>query len=282
MRAPHAPRRPQRQHGLSMIELLVGLTIGLLTIAVAIGTLVISRQVSGTVNDASQLQQQAAQAFRTIGQQARQAGSVRLNLAIAKDGTQPIDAGDSVAFEVPMGVTTVGGKSAPGKNEYQMVLGYQNYSESVVGSATEQSMFRDCLGQAPSTSAIRSGFVLEKAVGATSGELRCAGTNDLSQPVIANVADFRVRFVEQQANVATGIPTMQYRTAEAVAADAWPRIHAVEVCLEMEGSENQTDTGATQYVNCANQTVARGSRLRMVFRNTYQLRSQGRPSTPPP
>lgn len=282
MRNLYHLRHPQRQHGLSMIELLVGLTIGLLTISVAIGTLVISRQVSGTVNDASQLQQQAAQAFRSIGQQARQAGSVRLNLAIAKEGTQPIDPGDNVAFEVPKGVTTVGGKSAPGKNEYQLVLGYQNYNENLVGSATQQSMFRDCLGQAPSAGALRSGFVLEKAAGATSGELRCAGTNDVSQPVIANVADFRVRFVEQQANVATGLPTMQYRTAEAVAADAWPRIYAVEICLEMEGTENQTDTGATQYVNCANQTVARGSRLRMVFRNTYQLRSQGRPSTPPP
>ena len=75
MRNLHHIRHPQRQHGLSMIELLVGLTIGLLTISVAIGTLVISRQVSGTVNDASQLQQQAAQAFRSIGQQAHLLGS---------------------------------------------------------------------------------------------------------------------------------------------------------------------------------------------------------------
>ncbi|WP_159914344.1 PilW family protein [Pantoea sp. 18069] len=275
MQAEHSPARLRHQRGMSMIELLVGLTIGLLTIAVAIGTLVISRQVSGTVNDASQLQLQAAQAFRSIGQQARQAGSVRLNLAIAKEDAQPVDAGDAVAFEVPKGVTTVGGKSAPGQGEYQLVLGYQNYTEDLVGSATPQSQFRDCLGQAPSDSVIRSGFVLDKA----SGVLRCAGSNDQIQPVIANVADFRVRFIEQQANVTTGMPTMQYRTADSVAADAWPRIHAVEVCLEMEGTENLPDTGAaTQYVNCANQSVARGSRLRMVFRNTYQIRSQGRPS----
>ena len=83
MRRACQPPSPRLQQGLSMIELLVGLTIGLMTIAVAIGTLMISRQVSGSVSEASQLQQQAAQAFRSIAQQARQAGSLRLNLAYA-------------------------------------------------------------------------------------------------------------------------------------------------------------------------------------------------------
>ena len=60
------------QRGMSLIELMVGLAIGLLTISVALGALMVSRGVSGTVTDASQLQQQASYAFRVMGQQIRQ------------------------------------------------------------------------------------------------------------------------------------------------------------------------------------------------------------------
>lgn len=258
-----------------MIELLVGLTIGLMTIAVAIGTLMISRQVSGAVSEASQLQQQAAQAFRTIGQQARQAGSLRLNLAYAKDSSATVDLADPVAFEVATGVTSVSDRRAPSATKEQLALAYQNYTENLVGSNTAQSQFRDCLGQAGGESVIRSSFWLEKAAGASNGELMCQGSTGTPQPVIENVADFRVRFLEQAGSF--GSPTMRYRTADTLAATDWPHVHAIEVCLEMEGNENLPASTA-QYLNCANQSVARGNRLRMVLRNTYQIRSQGRPS----
>ncbi|MET1115508.1 MAG: prepilin-type N-terminal cleavage/methylation domain-containing protein, partial [Comamonas sp.] len=113
MQRPHPSPSRRLQQGLTLIELLVGLTIGLMTITVAIGTLMISRQVSGATGEASQLQQQAAQAFRTIGQQARQAGSLRLNLAYAKDSAQPVDLADPVAFEVLPNLATVGGRDTP-------------------------------------------------------------------------------------------------------------------------------------------------------------------------
>lgn len=279
MQHPFTPTPMRAQHGLSMIELLVGLAIGLMTIAVAIGTLMISRQVSGSVNEASQLQQQAAQAFRSIGQQARQAGSLRLNLAYAKDSAQTIDLADPVAFEVPTGVTSVFGKDAPTTTEDQLTLAYQNYTEDLVSGSGAQSQFRDCLGQGSTDSVIRSGFSLDKKTGATSGELECRGGTGSPQPLIENVADFRVRFLQQAGSF--GSPTMRYRTAGTLATADWPHVQAIEVCLEMEGSENLPET-TTPYLNCANQSVVRGQRLRMVFRNTYQIRSQGRPTEATP
>ena len=60
---------------------MIGLTIGLIVIGVAMGALLISRGVSGTVSDASGIQQQASYAMRVIGTQLRQAGSLRLNLS---------------------------------------------------------------------------------------------------------------------------------------------------------------------------------------------------------
>ena len=69
------PTTIKHQKGATLIELMVGITIGLMTIAVATGALMISRSVSGTVTDASQIQQQASYAFRVIGQQLRQTRS---------------------------------------------------------------------------------------------------------------------------------------------------------------------------------------------------------------
>ncbi len=91
--------RSQPQRGVTLIELLVGIVIGLLTVAVAMGALMVSRGVTGTVSDSSMLQQQAAYAFRVIGQQIRQAGSLRLNLASQKSEGADIDMSDPVAFE---------------------------------------------------------------------------------------------------------------------------------------------------------------------------------------
>ena len=44
------------QHGVSLLELMVGITIGLLVVAVAMSALMVSRGVSGTVSDASNIQ----------------------------------------------------------------------------------------------------------------------------------------------------------------------------------------------------------------------------------
>ena len=69
------------QRGLSLLELMVGIAIGLLVVAVAMSALMVSRGVSGTVSDASTIQQQAAYAMRSIGMQLRQSGSLFLNFS---------------------------------------------------------------------------------------------------------------------------------------------------------------------------------------------------------
>lgn len=58
---------------------MVGMAIGLLVVAVAMGALMVSRGISGTVSDASGIQQQGAYILRVIGQQLRQTGLLYLN-----------------------------------------------------------------------------------------------------------------------------------------------------------------------------------------------------------
>lgn len=93
---------PHAQKGATLIELMVGIAIGLLVVAVAMGALMVSRGVSGTVSDASAIQQQAAYAMRVIGQQTRQAGSLRLNLNPGTMVTSDLYLAP-VAFEIKAG-----------------------------------------------------------------------------------------------------------------------------------------------------------------------------------
>ena len=127
-----------RQHGVTLIELMVGIAIGLLTIAVAMGALMVSRGVSGTVSDASSIQQQGAFAMRVIGLQLRQAGSLRLNLnpgivTAAEPYLAPaVFETKSGQFDptVPTGILE--GKDSPGATEFTVTSGLSSSAKVCV------------------------------------------------------------------------------------------------------------------------------------------------------
>lgn len=266
------------QGGATLIELMVGLTIGLLTIAVAMGALIVSRGVTGSVSDASQIQQQAAYAFRVLGQQLRQAGSMRLNLASNKSPGESIDPADVVAFAPDNSITPITGKDSPTSTEYKLSISYQNYTEPSFTSASNISLFRDCLGAQPSNLVIQSQFTLKNS------ELHCAGSNNNAQPIIRNVADFQVRYLIQTGAL-TGLPNIQSVNAATASTD-WTRVFGVEVCLVLYGDEAIDLPAGSAYIGCDGSSINmsstgslaanRKNRMHMTFRNTYQLRSQGR------
>lgn len=257
------------QQGMTLIELMVGITIGLLTIAVAMGALMISRGVSGTVSESSQMQQQAAYAFRVLGQQLRQAGSVRLNLAANKGATETVLFDDVVAFETIFDrkINTITGKDNPAAGEYSLTTGYQNYKEETVKTAAGESLFRDCLAQQPSDTIITNQFVIKNG-----NELHCAGSDNTSQAIIKNVADFRIQYLIQT-DALIGAPKIRVVNATTAAGD-WTQVFGVSVCLDLVGTEI-INTAGTNYTKCDGTSVTRGNRLHMIFRNVYQLRSQG-------
>jgi type IV pilus assembly protein PilW len=261
------------QGGATLIELMVGITIGLLTIAVAIATLGTSRNVTTTVSDATSLQQQASHAFRVIGQQIRQAGSIRLDLASGKDDGMPIDISDPVAFETVFDTknATVSGIDSPTATQFKFTVSSQNYTEPSFTSGAPVSLFRDCLGQglAANPNAVTSRFSVR------SGELVCAGETGAAQPIIENVNDFVVRYLVQTTTPA-GVPMIQSATAAQVVAGAdWSTVYGIEVCLDLMGDLPVDVPATATYNDCNGNAVAYGQRLHMVFRNVYQIRSQG-------
>jgi type IV pilus assembly protein PilW len=250
---------------------MVGIAIGLLTVAAAVGALMVSRSISGTVSDSSQLQQQAAYAFRVIGQQLRQAGGLNID---PTTGPKDIVAFLSLPASTPL---PIAGMDSPASNEYKFTTTYQNVQEPTYSGGstpTNGYLMRDCLGEShdiASDPLITSRFTLD-----ANGNLVCAG-NGNAQPLIGGVKDFRVTYLQQTLDAATLQPQFRYASATALTSTDWPSVYAVEVCLELEGTEFIDTVGST-YTKCDGSSASRGNKLRMVFRNTFYIRNQAWPA----
>ncbi|KAB0587045.1 PilW family protein [Comamonas kerstersii] len=271
---------PQNQRGLSLIELLVGIAISLLIIAVALGAIVASRSITGSVDDSGQLQQQASHIFRVMGKQLRQAGSLKLSLS-TQGNEDDADINDPVAFEIATAdfnpkTDTISGIEKPKDNQFKLTTAYSNYRELIYSSNNKESLQRDCLGENGTDTVIRNRFTLRDS------NLVCAGVNNnVPQPIANNVAEFEVLYLIQS-SAAAGSPQLQYANANNVGVSNWHNVYAVEVCIVLYGNEIINLPKDSNYTNCQGQNVDmstltgnRARRMHKVFRNVFQLRSQG-------
>lgn len=284
---------PLRQRGVTLIELMVGLAIGLLVVAVAMGALMVSRGISGTVSDASGIQQQGAYILRVVSQQLRQTGSLYLNPDPA--GGSSTDVLSPVAFEIKadavgtgnsfMQEDTLSGASA------SVTTAFRRYQDNVflADNATSSTigtdfLARNCVG-APGNSStdqrIESTFTFDSA----KNELQCGGNGATAQAIAQNVAQLQVTYMLQTVDAA-GNTTVQYTKGSdmpvAATDPTWRRVQGVQVCLVLYGSEAIDMPANSSYIDCAGTSVNmttltgdRKNRMHLLFRNTYQLRSQG-------
>ena len=278
----------RHQHGVTLLELMVGIAIGLLVVAVAMGALMVSRGVSGTVSDASQIQQQAAYAMRVIGTQLRQAGALRVNLNYdAAVVAEPYQAKVAIETDAP---ATGGNAFSPSTSPSiqgtatSMTVGYRRYKEPLHAKANEESQSRNCVGgPADNTGSHKDDQLLESlfTFNASKNDLRCGGNGAASQPIVNNVANFQVRYLLQDNSVG-GDSKISTVAASSLASTDWPRVQGVEVCLVLYGNESMDLPSGSNYTDCdgstqdmSTQTGDRARRMHMVFRNVFQLRSQG-------
>lgn len=284
-------QNPLRQRGVTLIELMVGLAIGLLVIAVAMGALMVSRGISGTVSDVSGVQQQGAYILRVIGQQLRQTGSLYLNPDPIGDAST--DVLSAVVFEVAADAhgggnafnqqsTLVGGVDTltTGFRRYQdNVFVADNATASVIGT---DFLARNCVG-APGND--KTDELLESTFTLVDGNLRCGGNGAVAQPIAQNVAQFQVTYLVQTVAGGTGT-TVQYTKGgdmpTAMDDPTWRRVQGVQVCLVLYGNEPIDLPSGSSYTDCEGKTVdlttltgVRKNRMHLLFRNTFQLRSQG-------
>ena len=266
------------QAGLTLIELMIGLAVGLLVVAVATVSLLGSRSVTGAVSDISGIQQQAAYVMRTFGTQLRQAGSLYLDLGLDADGEGEITS--ATAFQLRGNseqAITEDSEETPTK----YIVQYTGYEEPTFANAGP--IARNCLGApgdipAGTTETIESIFTLK----GDDYELHCGGNSATAQPIASKVAQFQVRYLVQSEKAN---PTTLYANADDVN-NNWNRVQGVEVCLVLFGTERidmpTDDPDLTSYTDCDGTRVDmtaltgnRTNRMHYVFRNVFQLRSQG-------
>jgi len=286
------------QRGISLMELMVGVVIGLLVVAVAMGTLMVSRQVGGAVSDSSNIQQQAAYAMHVIGQQIRHANLVRL---VPYPDLLGIE--DDEIKDDPMSSVILVNESIRRRNSESWSLSNSLKEVEHNGLTGPRMVFinaddldidrniwtANCLGDSP-RGAVYSHFILKD------NNLTCASSysgkpesNDY-QPVLQNVADFKIWYLIHDSSEGEGKQKIKYANASEVngADEGWENIQGVEICLTLfgkertvipEGATYQSCTGPERYSSITDNR--RNERPHFTFRSVFQIRSQGKPKQPP-
>lgn len=258
----------QQQRGVSLIELMVGVAIGLVVVGAALATLLLSRTTSGTVTDASQLQQQASYALFILGDRISSTGSLRFDTVAAGSIHYVFDSASAPYAGAAGQGAKISGTTGANHDTLITSMQHQASGENI-----------DCLG-APLTAvtALRNDatfYVDGKALlcRPNHGDL---AANLTPQQIITNVEEFKVRY-----GVRVGAANMQYFTATEIQAQlnpvvTWNKVALVEVCLHLKGAESNQPviTGAT-YTNCNGGSQNRDNYLRQIITRSFYTANSG-------
>lgn len=261
------------QRGFSMVELMVGLTIGLLIVLAAIGSLTFTQATSSVVDDGARLQQKADAIFRNIGYHVLQAGAI--DLVPASFATEPakvVFSGSYLGFNTsPAGLIynlygTEGADNAPDT----LGVSYEKtFDPSDPGNNTK-TISRDCLGNQPT--GIQANVDNQFYLNTDTNDLMCLGTaaNTPAQSIADGVEDFQVLY-----GVQTGLPGAEkYQYFDAASVVDWTNIQAVQVCIQVIGDSNgNLKISTLKLKGCRGQTLTNDKHLRRVFTRTFSVRN---------
>jgi type IV pilus assembly protein PilW len=255
---------PGKQRGLSLLELLIAMALGVLLVA-GIGTIYIgSNQTYRVQENSARLQETGRFALEVIGRSLRQAGAAANMTANLTAATTQCVAPTCVAVN---GANGVGAAS-----DTLTVQFYAGLDENNVGAWGG----RDCTGGFANADTL-----VTNAIALAGTDLRCTGSVGGAQPLISDIEDLQVLYgvdndgsADQSADFYTPAPT----------AAQWPNVVNARVCV-LARSVNIGLVGTAQrYLNCGGAlgtstgvaafTTAGDSRLRRTFVATFNLRNR--------
>lgn len=245
--------------GVTLIELLIGISIGLLVTLAALGTMTFTRITTTTVSDTVRMQQDASVVFRMIGQQIRQARSIALQ-------QQALNADVTIADYAPYtGVTPPG---APREVAVYGVEGGVSDAFTVSFSLSPVDS-RHCMGfatVAPVTNTVFSSFDV------TNGALRCRASDGSgnAQEIINNIEDLQVWYGDRDPLTSN----IRYRNAAQVGNLNWGNIGSVMICIRLAGtSRSAPQPAVNNFRGCQNELIPWDGRFRRVYTQVYTLRN---------
>ncbi len=262
-------RKSQRhQGGLSLIESMIGITIGLLVVLVATGTMVVTRQGNATISESYKLASAGNTAMRLIATTLRQAGAAELDQAAVG---APVSFGDLTMRASNSSDQLVFGTDGGAGASDTLTVSYQH---------KDQAVTRDCLGNSPGAATPER---IDNLFSVVQVELRCVGTRsngtaiEAAQALVGDNAEPNTQIAVEEFQVFYWVINAAGQQRRVTAANVpanggWPAVDAVEVCLQLRGTGTTYPTA--NFNNCRDASVANGGRLHQVFRGTYKIRNR--------
>ena len=280
----------RRQHGFSLIELMVSLTIGLVVILFVTSLYIGSKSSSRLQDDNTRMQEDGRAAMSLIGNNIKQAwfGEPRgysLFGVVSDFQGRGLIACDN-GFAAPTNFANDGcAAGADGQPGLQLSYKVNSASNLTLGIGT------DCNGQAVPADAsgvavVINRFYLVKKTG-EAPSLYCAGNgNVIPQPVLQNVENVVFTYGIDENNDAYSSPDF-FTTSAATALTkspaspgfpatgfpAFKKVITVGVCMQLV-STNLVTQGDQTYTDC-NGVVQKGTdhKFRLILQNTFVMRN---------
>ncbi|HET7774228.1 MAG TPA: PilW family protein [Burkholderiaceae bacterium] len=249
-------RNLRKAQGVTLIELLVSLAVGLL-VTVAAGSLyLVARQGFRVSDDQSRNFETGRLAVEILTRNIRMAGAPQFNPATPNAVVRFPPAANPLAVPVQ---GTEGGAQPD-----RLVVSYvsdQPYNAATLTGA-------DCLGQNVGANLVVKTFSIS-----ADGQLQCQGNGGAgaapAAPIAAQVVDMQVVY-----GVAAGPDegaVSSYVTADLVT--NWRTVRSVDICLEVVSFDANTISGRTPGVNCRGAAFPSDNRVHRLFRTSVNLRN---------
>ncbi len=238
------------QHGFTLVELMVGMTIGLVLLLVIGSVFVSSRQVFREQEDNARVQEGGRFALEIIGRSIKQAGYVEMPFT---------------GFKVAFAGTAISGTNGSAGVADTLTLQY----EGAVGDS-------DCGG----AGVVVAGTIIQNYfnIDAANAELQCAGQISATptvpgappsgQVLLSNVEDLQILYgIDNDGDQSVD----QYVVLPA----DWNDVITARVCVLVR-SEKINVVSAGNYLDCSGTSVAipADRRLRRAFAATFNLRNR--------
>jgi type IV pilus assembly protein PilW len=251
----------KREAGLTLVEIMVSLTLGLIVL-LAVGSIYInSRQTYRVQEDNARIQEAGKYALEVIGRSIRQAG------ANAEITTNPVTV--PVICTAPA-CTAIDNNGVAGATDTIRNQFYAGREELNAGAW----ITRDCTG-----GVVASGTLITNIFDLNGTDLRCTGSVGGAQALISDVEDLQVVY---------GIDTTGDQSADQylAAPGNWAQVVTARVCVQVRSANNGLAESAQRFVNCAGAlgtatgaaaftTAGAGDRrLHRSFVGTFNLRNR--------
>lgn len=276
-------RTSLRQTGMTLVELLVAMVVGLSVIGAGLAMYVSSGSSSSASGQIAQMSEDANAALSILRTHVAMTGYSRPIGATATGMTKLYDgqvifgcqnglSANSTAQLLTTGATLTCENGDPSANE-TLIVAYEADTNNTI--PTSANTGTDCLGhEIPASTdkpAIGNYYISENRFYLSqTGSLLCRGNGNKStpgtpgtpQPLVDNIADFSVMYGVASSDV--GSPTVpgtyakRYMTASEVGDMAnanWKNVVSVRLCVVVRSEDNALDTVAPPYQDCHGTTV---------------------------